>query len=62
MADLASNADMFANFAKDGGANIFDAAKRAKELGVNLGDAASISESLLNFESSIESEMEKPNA
>ena len=57
MDDVAGNTDLFAKFAKDGGANIFDAAKRAKELGVSLSDVASISESLLNFESSIEAQM-----
>jgi|21_taG_2_1085346.scaffolds.fasta_scaffold10069_2 hypothetical protein len=57
MDDVASNTEFFAKFAKDGGANIFDAAKRAKELGVNLSDVASISESLLNFEESIEAQM-----
>jgi len=57
MDDVASNTEHFAKFAKDGGANVFDAAKRAKELGVNLGDVAAISESLLNFESSIEAQM-----
>ena len=58
MDDVAGNTEHFAKFAKDGGANIFDAAKRAKELGVNLSDVASISESLLDFESSIEKQME----
>ena len=53
MDDVAGNTEHFAKFAKDGGANIFEAAKRAKELGVNLGDVASISNSLLDFESSI---------
>ena len=57
MDDVAGNTDLFAKFAKDGGANIFDAAKRAKELGVSLSDVATISESLLNFESSIEAQM-----
>ena len=58
MEDVAGNTEFFAKFAKDGGANIFDAAKRAKELGINLGDVSSISNSLLDFESSIEKQME----
>ena len=58
MDDVAGNTEHFAKFAKDGGANIFEAAKRAKELGVSLGDVASISNSLLQFESSIEKQME----
>ena len=58
MEDVAGNTEFFAKYAKDGGANIFDAAKRAKELGVNLSDVSSISESLLDFEGSIEKQME----
>jgi len=58
MEDVAGNTEFFAKFSKDGGANIFDAAKRAKELGINLGDVSSISNSLLDFESSIEKQME----
>ena len=58
MDDVANNTEHFAKFAKDGGANIFEAAGKAKELGVNLGDVASISNSLLQFESSIEKQME----
>jgi len=58
MDDVAGNTEHFAKFAKDGGANIFEAAKKAKELGVNLGDVASISNSLLDFENSIEKQME----
>ena len=57
MEDVAGNTEFFAKFSKDGGANIFDAAKRAKELGINLGDVSSISSSLLDFESSIENQM-----
>jgi hypothetical protein len=58
MDDVAQNTELFAKFGKDGGANIFEAAKKAKELGVNLGDVASITDSLLDFESSIEKQME----
>ena len=58
MDDVANNMEFTAKFAKDGGANIFEAAQKAKELGLNLGDVASISNSLLNFESSIEKQME----
>ncbi len=57
MEDVAGNTEFFAKFSKDGGANIFDAAKRAKELGINLSDVSSISSSLLDFESSIENQM-----
>jgi len=56
--DLASNTEFFAQFAKDGGDNILQAAIQARKLGLNLGDVASISESLLDFETSIESQLE----
>jgi hypothetical protein len=58
MDDVANNMEFTAKFAKDGGANIMDAAAKARELGINLGDVASISNSLLDFESSIEKQME----
>jgi hypothetical protein len=49
---------LFAEFGKDGGTNIMDAAKHARQLGINLDDVASISDSLLDFESSINAQME----
>ena len=58
MADVAGNAEFFAKFSKDGGQNILNAALQAKKLGINLGDVASISNSLLDFETSIEKQME----
>jgi hypothetical protein len=56
--DIAENTELFAQFAKDGGQNIAQAAIEARKLGLNLGTVASIAESLLDFESSIEKEME----
>jgi len=56
--DLASNTEFFARFAGEGGDNILQAAIQARKLGLNLGDVASISESLLDFETSIESQLE----
>jgi hypothetical protein len=58
MADLASNADMFANFAKDGGKNMEDAAAQAAKMGLNLSATNSVAEKLLDFESSIAAEQE----
>jgi len=58
MADIAGNAEFTAKFMKDSGQNIMNAALHAKKLGINLGDVASISNSLLDFESSIEKQME----
>ena len=56
--DVADNAEHFASFAKDGGANIFAAAASAKKLGLNMSAVASTTEALLNFETSIEKQME----
>ena len=56
--DIAQDAENFAKFAKDGGRNIATAAVSARRLGLSLGTVASIAENLLDFESSIESQME----
>jgi hypothetical protein len=56
--DVADNAEHFASFAKDGGANIFAAAGAAKKLGLNMSAVASTTEALLDFETSIEKQME----
>ena len=56
--DVAANTQAFAEFAKDGGKNVFDAALAAKKLGLNLGTVVGIADSLLDFESSIEKQME----
>jgi len=55
--DVAANTQAFAEFAKDGGKNVFDAALAAKKLGLNLSNVVGIADSLLNFEESIESQM-----
>ena len=56
--EIAENAEFFAKFAKDGSQNIVLASIAAKKLGLNLGAVSSISESLLNFETSISSQLE----
>ena len=56
--DVADQTEFFAQYAKDGGQNILDAAVHARKLGLNLGTAANVSNNLLNFESSIEKQME----
>ena len=58
IADIAENSESFAEFAKDGGNNIARAAIQAKKLGINLATTAQIADTLLDFESSIEKEME----
>ena len=56
--DVAANTQAFAEFAKDGGQNVFDAAIAAKKLGLNLASVVNIADSLLSFEDSIEKQME----
>ena len=58
MADVAESTEFFAGFAKDGGDNMFKTAIAARKLGLNLGSVEKIAESLLDFESSIEAQME----
>jgi len=58
MKDLADNTEMFADFAVDGGENLAKAAIQAAKLGINMGTVSKMADSLLDFESSIESQME----
>ena len=58
MRDLAENAEFFATFAKDGGMNIINAGVAARKLGLEMSAVKGITESLLNFESSIEAQLE----
>lgn len=56
--DLADNTELFAEFGKDGGENLAKAAVQARKLGLSLETTGKIANSLLDFESSIEKEME----
>lgn len=58
MADVASSAEEFALFGKDGGKNIAEAAVAAGKLGVNMKTLSGIADNLLDFESSINAELE----
>ena len=58
MKDIAANTEAFAAYGKDGGANMIKAAAHAKKLGLELSSIVKISDSLLEFEDSIEKEME----
>lgn len=58
MSDIAQNTEAFALYAKNGGANMAQAAIEAHRLGVDLGTAAKISDNLLDYQSSVQSEME----
>ena len=56
--DIAESTELFAKFAKDGGDNLAKAAIEARKLGLSLSVVDKISESILDFESSIEKQME----
>ena len=58
MKDIAQSAEFFASYAKDGGQNIIQAGIAARKLGLEMSAVESISNSLLDFESSIEKQME----
>jgi len=58
MKDVAQNSEFLAKFTHDGGKNIMEAAVAAGQLGVNLGTAEKMADSLLDYQSSIDAEME----
>jgi hypothetical protein len=58
MKDLANNTEAFALYGKDGGKNIAEAAVYAAKLGVGMDKLTGIADNLLDFESSITSELE----
>ena len=56
--DMADNHELIAKFSQDGGMNMARAAIEARKLGLSLSTTSKIADSLLSFESSIESELE----
>lgn len=58
MADLASSAEEFALFGKDGGENLIKAGAAAAKMGVTLKTMTGIADNLLDFETSITKELE----
>ena len=58
MEEVAGDTDFFAGHMKDGGKNIIKAAAFAKKLGMSMSTISGAAESLLDFESSINAEME----
>ena len=58
MKDIAENADIFAKNMKDGGKNVMEAAVQAKKLGLSLSDVDSIAGGLLDFQGSLNAEIE----
>jgi len=57
MKDIATNSEFFAEFAKDGGKNLIAAGTAARKLGLDMSTVKGITESLLDFETSIEASM-----
>ena len=58
LADVAQNTEFFAKFAEDGGENILRAAVQAKKLGLELTDIEKITSGLLDFQNSLNAEIE----
>lgn len=58
MADVANSAEAFALFGKDGGKNIAEAAVAAGKLGVSMDKVTGVADQLLDFENSINAELE----
>jgi len=56
--DMADNHELIAKFSQDGGMNMARAAIEARKLGLSLSTTSKIADSLLSFETSIESELE----
>ena len=56
--DVAEDAELFATYAKEGGKNLAEAALQSRKLGISLSTVSQMAEKLLEFESSIESQME----
>jgi len=58
MSDVANSTEAFALYGKEGGKNIAQAAVQAAKLGVNMNTLTNVTDSLLDFESSITKELE----
>ncbi len=58
MKDVAGSAEKFVEYGKDGGINIAKAAVSAAKLGVGMDSLTKVTDSLLDFETSINQEME----
>mgnify|MGYP003116116486 FL=1 len=58
LSDIAKSTEAFAKFSKDGGENILRAAIQARKLGISLDTVAKTAEGLLNFNDSLNKEIE----
>ena len=56
--DMTADMETFSKFGKEGGMNLAKASITARKLGVNMGTIAQSADALLDFESSIQSQME----
>ena len=56
--DIAENAEFFAKYATDGGKSLTNAAVQARKLGLSMSTVAGVTESLMDFEGSIEKQLE----
>jgi len=56
--DMTTNSESFANYIKDGGENLAEAAVFAAKMGVNIASMVKMADSLLNIEQSLNDEME----
>tara|TARA_B100000287_G_scaffold21592_1_gene21297 strand:- start:225 stop:2186 length:1962 start_codon:yes stop_codon:yes gene_type:complete len=56
--DMAGSAEAFAQFSKDGGENLAQAAVQARAMGMSLDETAKMARGLLNFQESITAEVE----
>ena len=58
LSDVAGDTEVFARFSKDGGKNLLRAATQARALGLHLGTVAKSADSLLDFQGSLNKEIE----
>ena len=58
MKDMAGSTEEIASFTKDGGENIAEAAVQARQMGLSLSTTAKVAEGLLDFENSVNKEIE----
>ena len=58
LSDIAADTEVFARFSKDGGENLLRAAVQARALGINLSTVAKAADGLLDFQNSLNAEIE----
>ena len=58
LSDIASDTELFARFSQDGGENLLRAAVQARKLGIDIGTVAKAADDLLDFQGSLNKEVE----